>query len=71
MQMQERLLKIRTKRYENAEADVRRCRLLLERARQELHAAEAAVLAFDADRRDKIQIIYNALIGKEILRKKA
>ncbi len=70
MKMDELLLKIRRKRYENAQADVAQSRLALDQAREKLYQAEKAVERFDTHRRGKINDIYNSLIGKEILRSK-
>ncbi len=69
MQMQELLLKIRRKRYENAQVDVAQSRQALAQARQTLDQAERAVEAFVRERRHRIENIYNQLIGKEISRK--
>ena len=70
MYMQGLLLKIRQKRYENAQVEVARSRAALIRAQQKLLEAEQAAEAFGRQLRARIANIYNALIGKKIFRSK-
>ena len=66
MRMQKLLLKMRNKRYQNAQINVAQNRLALEQAQQKLYRAQQEIKTFDAARHQKIRHMYNALIGKKI-----
>ena len=70
MDKQAQLLKIRQKRHENAQTHLARCRNALERAVEALRASQAAVKQFAAFRRQKIEQLYQLLIGRHITPKK-
>ena len=70
MRMQELLLKMRNKRYQNAQMNVAQNRVALEHAQQKLYRAEQEIKIFDVQRRMKIYHIYNTLLGKKISRRK-